>query len=159
MSEKRTFYKPKDIVKFNEDVKSLGGQKKFATLVNIYPSQIYRYLKENTAISKENVIIIAKALNVKLDEYFYELNIKENSEYKRTDVKDKSDIIVSEENICGLKLNIENRLLITHSKTYVNDIMKIVDELIIESAYLGVHCSKSNKEAFIVKSITKRRTK
>jgi len=157
MSEKRTFYKPKDIDKFRLDVKSKGGQNKFSKLSGICSNQIYRYIKENSSIMKENAIIISNLLNVNFDEYFELVNVKENSEYLVLFEKDKSDLAISEEMICGLKLNIENRLLITHSKQYVNEIMKIVDDLIIESSYLGVHRTQAHKEKFIVDSITKRR--
>lgn len=159
MSEPRKWYKPKDFVKFKEDVNNFGGQKKVSIATGITTNQIYRYVTEGSAMITENAIKIAGALNVKLEDYFELVNVKEGVKYvvESKNERDKTDMIVSEEIICGLKRKIEDRLLVSHSEIYVKEIMKVVDQLVIESSYLGVHCKENGKEKFILNAIAKRR--
>lgn len=168
MSEKTKFYKFKDKWKFIESIKSYGSARAFAQAADMINSQVSRYVKDDTPIIDRNAIKIANAMKVDFDSLFIETQAKYvgkpktpprvKRQYEKSLDKDKSDLIVSEEIIVGLKLKLEQKLLITHSKSYVNEIMDTVDELIIEAAYLGVHCKENHKEKFIVNSITKRRT-
>lgn len=60
--------------------------------------------------------------------------------------------------ITGLKRNIENRLLITHSKAFVRDIMYTIDELIKESSFFGLECQKNNMEHIVLGAMKRRLT-
>lgn len=81
--------------------------------------------------------------------------------YKRPyfpkDSKDKSDLDVSEEILMGLRRKMESRLLLCHTQEYVNEIMGVVDNIIIEASYMGVNCHINKNTKFIVRAIEKRR--
>ena len=158
-NEKRTFYKFRDKNKFIKSVKEFGVMNSFAQKCDIHLTQMKRYIIEDSNIEKTSALKIANALNVEFDEMFEYVKIKSNNSRKHSGVKEqeKSNFQISEEIICGLKKKIEDRLLISHSKNYVNEIISVIDDIVIESAYLGVNSREDNTHQFIVNAITKRR--
>lgn len=155
----RQFYKFKDKKVYYDYIKKIGSQTKVANLTGICINTISKYASNDCAIIKSNAITFAKVMEKDFDKLFIEVNVKANSTYKQREDRDKTDFQISEEIIMGLKRKIEDRLSINHSKTYVNDILSVIDELIIESSYLGVNSKTNNKHKFIVDAITKRRSK
>jgi len=160
MAEK--VYKFKDHEKFKSLVKTkYGNLTKFARASDIPENAMSKYFNdEHISIYRKNADKICLTLKVDIDKMFNE----EDREYRTKHIvsenqMDKTNIIVSEEIIMGLRKNICDRLLLLHSKCYVNEISAILDELIIEASYLGVNCKEVNKEKFIVNAITKRRNK
>lgn len=71
--------------------------------------------------------------------------------------RDLTHTQLSEQMINGFKNNISKRLLVTHSKMYVDEIMLLIDNIIEESCYLGIECQKLGKTDYITKKIYKRR--
>jgi hypothetical protein len=160
MAEK--VYKFIDHEKFKSLVKTrFGNIDKFAKASGIPDNAVSKYFNDdNISIFRKNADKICLTLKVKLEDTFIEEDVKYRTRQVISDnQQDKSNIIVSEEIIVGLKKNICDRLLLLHSKCYVNEISAILDELIIEASYLGVNCKEVNKEKFIVSAITKRRSK
>ena len=155
----RQFYKFKDKKVYYDYIKKIGSQTKVANLTGICINTISKYASNDCAIIKSNAITFAKVMEKDFDKLFIEVNVKANSTYKQREDRDKTDFQISEEIIMGLKKNIQDRLEITHTRPYVNDIMKVIDELVIESSYLGVNSALAKKHAFIVKAITSRRNK
>lgn len=72
-------------------------------------------------------------------------------------VRDKTYIEVSEELMVGLKENIRTRLSNCHTKPYIEEILNIVDNIIIESAYMGVQLERDKQAQFIVLAAQRRR--
>lgn len=153
----RQFYKFKDKKLYFDYIKKIGSQTKVANQTGICLNTISKYASNDCAIIKSNAITLAKVMEKDFDKLFIEVNVKANSTYKIREDRDKTDYQISEEIITGLKRKIEDRLSIQHSKTYVNEILSVVDELVIESSYLGVNSALNKKHAFIVKAITQRR--
>ena len=71
--------------------------------------------------------------------------------------RDLTNTQLSEQMINGFKANIVKRLSVTHSKMFIDEIIKLVDDIIEESCYLGIECQKLGKTDFIKKKIYKRR--
>lgn len=155
-------YKFKNHQMFVMAVKKYGRIKDFSDKSTIPLNAMTRYLNNSeVTINKENVIKITSTLDIPVDVLFedYAMRYKtRNTNPANNNTQDKSNLIISEEIICGLKKNIQDRLSICHSRVYVNEIMKTIDELVIESSYLGVNVKEVNKEEFIVSAITKRRS-
>jgi len=158
--EKRTYYKFKNHKLFLNEIKKYKNLSTFSLACDIHMTLITRYVTGNQAIIKDNAIAIAQTLRIPFDELFELTNVKKKDQTKKkVKEQEKSNFEISEEIICGLKKKIEDRLLITHSKSYVNEIISVIDELVIEASYLGVNCREDNTHAFIVNAITKRRVK
>ena len=161
MNDKRKYFKFKDKVRFVDEVKKFGIYKEFCKQSNIHINTLTRYMNEDIAVIKLNAMSMCKTLKIPFEEMFDEVNVKQDYYNQYQTVKfdrDKTDLIVSEEIICGIKLNIENRLSASHSKEFIKDISKLIDDIVIESSYLGVNSCKNGSEQFIVNAITKRRT-
>lgn len=112
-------------------------------------------LKEVTKIFKNNKVklehakILCELMNVEFDEGFSKTTIFLEREPTHTQL--------SEQMINGFKANIVKRLSVTHSKMFIDEIIKVVDDIIEESCYLGIECQKLGKTDFIKKKIYKRR--
>jgi hypothetical protein len=164
MTKKRTgkdtaLYKFKDHKLFLNEIQRYGTLKNFALACDINVVQIGTYVNnDECSLIGDNAHAIANTLRVNFDELFILSKQKQIIERIIKIDKDKSDLEVSEEIITGIKRNIEHRLSITHDKEYVKRIMDLVDDLVIESSYLGVNCQRDDKADFIVKAIQKRRT-
>lgn len=71
---------------------------------------------------------------------------------------DRSFYTLAEEVIMGLKNNIVVRLESQrHTQVYIQEIIDVVDNIIIESAYLGRELTKDKKDDKIIMAIAKRR--
>lgn len=164
-TKKKPFNKDNSLYKFKnhrvfiQKLEELGTIRKLADLTGIHFNQISTYVNnDDCALVGYNAIKIADALKIDFDELFYYTKKKQDIERLIKIDKDKSDFQVSEEIITGIKRNIEYKLSINHDQEYVKRIMALVDDLVIESSYLGVNCQRDNQADFIVKAIQKRRT-
>lgn len=95
---------------------------------------------------------VCDLINCELEEAFhvYDSMIVENDlSYKK----------LSEQIMNGLKLAISKRLGTMHTPTYINEILKIVDEIIVEACYLGIEMVKHKDEEDVQKAIELRRKK
>lgn len=164
MTKKKTekdtaVYKFKDHKRFLEEIQRFGTIKNFGIACDIHINQLSTYVNnDECGLIGENARAIAQALRVDFDELFILSKKKQVIERLIKIDKDKSDFQVSEEIITGIKRNIEHKLSINNDKEYVKRIMALVDDLVIESSYLGVNCQRDNQADFIVKAIQKRRT-
>ena len=71
---------------------------------------------------------------------------------KNDEVEPLSD---SERVLMGLKENISKRLSM-HSLPFINEIQDIVNQIIIESSYLGVIANKSGQSDFVLNAVRRR---
>lgn len=60
---------------------------------------------------------------------------------------------LSENVIVGIKRNIEFRLKPFHTRDYINGIMKLIDQIVVESAWLGVYSNEQGVSEFIRKKV------
>ena len=70
--------------------------------------------------------------------------------------EDPSQLVISERVIVGIRENIAKRLSVSHSIHYVNEIVSLLDDLIIESSYFGAFMNQKGKDKFIKESLVKR---
>ena len=105
-------------------------------------------------VSEEVAVKLAELRGVPFDEMFtLTPKVKHINESQEL-----TYMALSERILVGLKANIEKRLSTTHSASYVNDIIKLVDDIIVEAAYLGV-CSERDKQSdYICKKVQRRRS-
>lgn len=66
---------------------------------------------------------------------------------------------LSEQIVNGLKSSIRKRLSVTHTKTFIDEIILIVDEIITEACYLGIEMVKHKDEQDVQEAIEQRRKK
>lgn len=164
MTKKKTnkdtaLYNFKDHKRFLHEIQRFGTLKNFALACDINVVQIGTYVNnDECGLIGDNAHAIAQTLRVDFDELFILSKKKQVIERLIKIDKDKSDFQVSEEIITGIKRNIEHKLSINNDQEYVKRIMALVDDLVIESSYLGVNCQRDDQADFIVKAIQKRRT-
>ncbi len=109
---------------------------------------------------KECVEAISFAVATRISEY---LNIPIEDMMNEADINsgiinDRTFYALAEEIIMGLKEKIYTRLASQgHSRDFINEIIDVVDNIIIESAYLGRELTKEKRDDLIVKSIIARR--
>ena len=66
------------------------------------------------------------------------------------------EVVVGERMIVGLRSNILKRIEVSHSYQFVNEVMGLVDDLIIESSYLGVVIERKKASSFIENAVIKK---
>lgn len=153
------FYKFKDKRVFIQEIKRFGEYKNFALASDLTADQISVYVRLDKMVEYKNAIKIANALRIDFDELFELAKIKKDSYSKANNpnVKDESDLQISEKILVGLKANIKKQLEVSHDISYTNNILSLIDDIIIEATYLGYHQTRDNNEQFILKAIKKRR--
>lgn len=119
-------------------------------ITNINYETLHNCLVEEWIMLENTALRISKALHLGIEDMFDQIDVLDIE-------KDVSYMQLAEQIIMGLKLNIENRLLISHSKSFVKEILDLVDQIAIESAYLGVQSQKDGVASFIVNAAQKRR--
>ena len=124
--------------------------------VGIETKQISRFISGERRVKYDVISMFAKALGMSEDDISIPITPDEESYLGM--LNDES-IDLSFTNVyLGITRNIHDRLLVSHSKEYVNEILELVNLLVLESQYYGVEKEKKNESDKIIENIkTKRR--
>lgn len=135
---------------FENEIKKYGNINTIHSKSKINKDILYS-LQKGGYCKKLNAERISSFLGYKIEDLF----IIEN-EYRTNEI---SDYELSEKIILGLIANVEKRLLVTNSKLFVNEIIEIIKEIVIESSYMGRNAHRDKQSGFIEIAVSKRRRK
>ena len=138
------------------DVKRMGGLKRFATELDIKYRRMWAMIYQGTAITNEELQIISEFTSKTIDELRLDRMAVNRLKEDRMDAM--SEFKLSEEILIGLKNNVSKKLEM-HTLPFINDVQSIVNQIAIESAYLGIIAVKAGNTKFIEDAIIKRRSK
>ena len=111
---------------------------------------------QGTAITNEELQIISEFTSKTIDELRLDRMAVNRIKEDRMDAM--SEFKLSEEILIGLKNNVSKKLEM-HTLPFINDVQSIVNQIAIESAYLGIIAVKAGNTKFIEDAIIKRRSK
>jgi len=126
-----------------------GGLVKLAQAIGISPNRLQK-TREGHPLNQDDARKVHEYIGGKFTDLF-----SETGEMLRLGEEDYE--VSSELILLGLTNNIRERLLNTHSKPFVDEIVKVVNGIIIEASYYGLQAQMYGKTDHIVKSIQRRR--
>lgn len=113
---------------------------------NISNQALYN-AKNRGGISERFVTMLSEFTNIPIEEWTKDIPLDRIVEQYKTE---------SEEVIMGLVGNIENRLSTTLTQQTVTEIIQTVNELIVESTYLGVMAERNKNSGFVERAMKRR---
>jgi len=123
--------------------------KDFAKTIGVTPATIYN-AKGGMYVSNETAKRISEYSGVPMNELCEETS-------QVVDYTDETALDLSEVIIMGLVRKITKRLEVNHTQNYIDEIVKVVNEIIIEASYFGVEAHKANQHDIIRRAVKKRR--
>lgn len=138
------------------DVKRMGGLKRFATELDIKYRRMWAMVYQGTAITNEELKTISEYTSKTIEEL--RMDRMAVTSYKEARMDAVSDFKLSEEILVGLKNSLSKKLEM-HTTPFINDVQSIVNQIAIESAYLGIIAVKAGNTKFIEDAIIKRRSR
>lgn len=153
------YYKFRDWELFNKEIKRYKTIETMALALGLHKGSISRYLNNpDVIIEAVTAKQISQALRIDFDKLFQSVKVSKNrSDPNNINKKDEEELEISEKILVGLKENIKKRLMITHDITYTNQILRIIDDIIIEASFLGVVSEREKNSDYIINAIGKRR--
>ena len=145
--KKSSYYINNDIL--TEYANRYGGIVKLAVEIGVSPSRLQR-TREGNPINQDDARAVHEFIGGKFEDLFEPSG--EKLQLGEEDYAKSSELI-----LLGLTNNIREKLLRTHRKPFVDDIIQIVNGIIIESSYYGVQAEKFGETDHIVKAIKRRR--
>lgn len=121
----------------------------FSRKSNISNQALYN-AKNRGGISERFVTMLSEYTGISIEEWTKDVPLDIFMEAYKTE---------SEEVIMGLVGNIENRLSTTLTQQTVTEIIQTVNDLIIESTYLGVMAERNKNSGFVERAMKRRLTR
>lgn len=121
----------------------------FSRKSNISNQALYN-AKNRDGISERFVTMLSEYTGISIEEWTKDVPLDILAEAYKTE---------SEEVIMGLVGNIENRLSTTLTQQTVTEIIQTVNDLIIESTYLGVMAERNKNSGFVERAMKRRLTR
>ena len=121
----------------------------FSRKSNISNQALYN-AKNRGGISERFVKMLSEYTGISIDEWTKDVPLDILAEAYKTE---------SEEVIMGLVGNIDNRLSTTLTQQTVTEIIQTVNDLIIESTYLGVMAERNKNSGFVERAMKRRLTR
>lgn len=121
----------------------------FSRKLNISNQALYN-AKNRGGISERFVTMLSEYTGISIEEWTKDVPLDILAEAYKTE---------SEEVIMGLVGNIENRLSTTLTQQTVTEIIQTVNDLIIESTYLGVMAERNKNSGFVERAMKRRLTR
>jgi len=140
------------MLKFRESKLGLG---ELAKRMGTTTSSVNTYFYDARTISKRMATMFARSMNCNVEDFTRKMNPADTAYMKmlNDETLEESYRLV----INGIKRNIAQRLLVTHSKSYVDEILELMNDMTIESEYYGVEKKRLNEEQGILIKIKEKR--
>ena len=126
-----------------------GGIVKLAQAIGISPARLQK-AREGHSLNQDDARKVHEYMGGKFEDLFQPSG--EKLQLGEEDYAKSSELI-----LLGLTNNIRERLLKSHRKPFVDEIIQLVNGIIIESSYYGVQAQMNGETDHIVKAIQRRR--